>query len=144
MKSKISDNIVAVGGNRGAAIFLSKGKEPVLINPKLKKDSSDSGEWCNWGDDNLFPQRLVKKVKDSGTAGGGLEVLTTAHFGMGIEIYEEIETEKGTELKKRALSKLPEIYAFFKRCQFNTELSDLIDDYEYFRFISKYIEINCL
>jgi len=133
MKSKISDNIVAVGGNRGAAIFLSKGKEPVLINPKLKKDSSDSGEWCNWGDDNLFPQRLVKKVKDSGTAGGGLEVLTTAHFGMGIEIYEEIETEKGTELKKRALSKLPEIYAFFKRCQFNTELSDLIDDYEYFR-----------
>lgn len=134
MSKKISDGIYAVGGNRGAAIFFSKEKGPQFSAPKINKDSTDSGEWCNWGDDNLWPQNLIRKLNKVGTAGGGLDVLTSAHYGVGIEIYQEVDNEDGTDttLVKRALSKLPEIQAFFRRCSFNITLSEIIDDSETF------------
>lgn len=134
MSKQISEGIYAVGKNRGAAIFLSKGKDPILNAPKINKDSSDSAEWCNWGEDNLWPQKLMAKLNKAGTAGGGLDVLTSAHFGAGLELYQEIEYAGGSDTKfiKRALSKFPEIQSFYRRCHFNITVSEIIDDFETF------------
>ncbi len=133
MSKKISEDIYAVGGNRGAAIYLSKGKEPQFSAPKINKDSTDSGEWCNWGDDNLWPQKLMSKLNRAGTAGGGLDVLTSAHFGTGCELYQEVPDDaEGVRMVRRPLSSFPDIQAFFRRCQFNLTLSEIIDDSETF------------
>ena len=132
MSQKISDGIYAVGKNKGAAIFFSKGKGPEFSAPKINKDSTDSADICNWGDDNLWPQNLMAKLNKAGTAGGGLDVLTSAHFGVGLEIYQEVDNDSGTDLVKRSLTKFPEILAFFRRCSFNITVSEIIDDFETF------------
>ncbi|MBG0515311.1 hypothetical protein I4P13_16215 [Elizabethkingia meningoseptica] len=129
--SKIADNVYAVGGK--AAVYLSKDKIPTHTPTPINKDASDSGEWCNWGDDNLYPQRLMRKVNDSGTAQGGLEVLKSAHYGIGFRLYEGVETDTGVNFRERLLSSYPDIQTFFDTVGFDIFLSEIISDYEDFR-----------
>ena len=53
------------------------------------------------GDNNLYPIEFEKKLKKSGTAIGGLEVLTSAHYGTSFSLFEEIETDSGTDFKNK-------------------------------------------
>ena len=132
MATKISDNVWVVGGK--TADYFSKEKNITHTPNPIKKDSSDSGEWCNWGDDNLYPQRLMEKVKLSGTAQGGLDVLKSAHYGAGFRIHEAIETEKGVDFRERHLTSknYPAIKTFFDETQFPIMMDDIVSDYEDF------------
>ena len=92
---KIDDNTYIINSGMGAVVRFGaagKDKTPAHSLPKLLPSSSDSEEWCNWGDDNLYPKRLMEKVEKVGAAVGGLEVLTSAHLGTGLKIFELVET----------------------------------------------------
>lgn len=134
MAQKISDGVYAVGGKNKMAIYFSKGKDPVHSKNAIKKSWSDSGEWCNWGDDNLYPQRLMEKVKLSGTAQGGLDVLKSVHTGAGFRLHEAVQNEKGVEFIERYLTSknYPEIKEFFDETQFPIMMDEIVSDYEDF------------
>ncbi len=132
---RIAEGIYSVGGrNNGAAIFFNKVKDPQHSNFKANKpDSLIGGRWLPWGDDNLYPQEFEKKLKKTGVAIGGLEVLTAAHFGTGFQLYQGIETEEAITFKERLGSSFPEINDFFTRTKFNLTISEIILDYETWR-----------
>lgn len=127
---KINNSIYAISG--GAVItFNSAVKAPLHSAPLAHASISDNEEWCNWGEDNLYPKRLMQKVEKVGAASGGLEILTSAHYGTGIKIYELWETERGdAQFQEKIPSSVPEIYDFFHHTQFDLVLSDIIADYE--------------
>lgn len=131
---KIDQEVYIVGGN-ALVRFSSQAKgadiEPHSA-PKLNPEPTDAEEWCNWGEDNRYPNRLMQKVRMVGAALGGLEVLTSAHYGSGLKIFELMETQEDATFKERIPSSVPEIYDFFDRTQFELILSDLIADYECF------------
>lgn len=126
---QIHDNIYVTRNT--AVVFGAKEKGlPQHSQPKLQPSSSDSEAWCNWGDDNLYPKRLMEKIGKVGAATGGLDILTSAHYGMGIRIYELYETEGDAGFREKIPSAVPEIYEFFDATQFDLVISDLIADYE--------------
>lgn len=130
--NELAKGIIAVGKN---AVFVSADKNASHTNAKFKDESGliDS-KWLPWGDTNAYPQELMRKVKKSGTAVGGLEVLTAAHFGSGFKIYQQVEDEnENIILKERLTTKFPEIHSFLKRTKFDIVISEIIADYETFR-----------
>lgn len=131
---KLNQNIYIVGGKQKASVvqFNSKSADvPRHSQPKIKEEQGE--EWCRWGEDNTFPKELMEKVSRVGSAVGGLDVLTSAHYGTGLKIYELFETEDGdAQFREKIPSSTPEVYAFFQRTQFELTLSDIIADYETF------------
>ncbi|MFY7815746.1 MAG: hypothetical protein ACOVRK_11240 [Chryseobacterium taeanense] len=132
---EISKGIYAVGGlNNKTAVFFNKTTDPVHSTFKAKiTDSLISGKWLPWGDNNLYPQEFANKLKKTGVAVGGLEVLTAAHFGTGFRLYQGTETEEAIIFKERLVESFPAIAAFYYRTNFNITLSEIILDYETFR-----------
>lgn len=129
---KITENIYTVSGG-GVAIFSKDKNIPTHSQPKILPSNEDTDDWCSWGEDNLYPKRLMEKVEKVGAATGGLEILTSAHYGTGIKIYELWETERGdAEFQEKIPSSVPDIYDFFEETQFDLVLSDIIADYECF------------
>lgn len=128
---QISKNIYAIGSS--IVLFNKDKKMPMHTTPKTKKENGDGDRWCNWGDDNLYPQRFMRKLKNSGTAVGGLEVLTSSHFGVGFRLVEEVETEGLIDFRERSTNSFPEIAKFFQKTKFNILSSDIIADFEMFK-----------
>lgn len=85
---------------------------------------------CQWGDDNLLPQNLLKQFKKTDAAIAGFEVLKTAHFGNKFKLFQEIETETGVELRQRSINSFPEILDFFKATKWDKTISAIIHDFE--------------
>ncbi|WP_194299455.1 hypothetical protein [Chryseobacterium indologenes] len=132
---KIAQDIYSVGGKSNtAAVFFNKVKDPTHTNFKANNtDSLISGKWLPWGDNNLYPQDFEARLKKTGVAIGGLEVLTAAHFGTGFQLYQGVETEEAITFKERLASSFPEINDFFTRAKFNITISEIILDYETWR-----------
>lgn len=99
---------------------------------KISKPDEDS-EFSHWGVDNLYPQRFLEKFKKTDAAVGGLEVLTTAHFGNAFKIFKEEDVNGAIALKQQLLKNYPEIKSFFKITKFQKFLSGIILDYELWR-----------
>lgn len=131
----IAQDIYAVGSkNQGAIIAFNAVKDPMHSNFKVKNtDTLISGKWLPWGENNLYPVEFEAKLKKTGVAIGGLEVLTAAHFGTGFQLYQGIETEEAITFKERLASSFPEINDFFTRTKFNITISEIILDYETWR-----------
>lgn len=130
---RLNKDIYTVGGSGLSAVINFKGasKTEVLHStPKQQPSSSDTEEWCNWGDNNDYPRELMQKINKVGAAVGGLEVLTSAHFGVGVRVFELVETQEDLKYKEKAPSSIPEITAFFDRTNFDVMMSDIILDYE--------------
>lgn len=138
MSTKISDNIYAVGKNRVAMVF-SKTSGPVHSQVKIAKSNGDS-EICNWGDDNLYPLNFENKLKRSGTAIGGLEVLTTSHFGTGFSLYRETEEGAAEDYVSVPFFKYPAISQFFRKVKIDLFYKSIIEDYEKYRWaVTEYL-----
>lgn len=127
---KISEGIYSF--KSGEIVVFGKEKGPAQHTP-LRKNTENSGEQALWGDANLYPQEFVEKLNQTGAAIGGLEVLISAHYGMGFRLFQDIETEKGIEAKERLVTSFPEIHAFFKRTRWDIFLSEVVADFETFR-----------
>lgn len=128
---RINKDIYVINSGGGAVVnFGANKKLPIHSQPKMLPEQTDTEEWCNWGDDNLYPKRLMEKVTKVGAAIGGLDVLTSAHFGTGLKIFELFETDSDAVFKEKIPSSVPDIYDFFDRTQFDLVLSDIISDFE--------------
>ena len=131
---KIDNDTYIVGGN--SVVSFSGAAKDASAEPhsvaKINASATDSNNWCNWGDDNQYPKRLMEKVAMVGAALGGLEVLTSAHYGLGLKVFELVETEGDAEFREKIPSSEPDIYDFFDRTQFELVLSDLVADFECF------------
>ncbi|MEQ3501139.1 hypothetical protein ABMY20_15395 [Tenacibaculum sp. SSH1-16] len=125
---RISSNIYAVGNT--VSFFDKKSSRHTSV--KKKKGSNDTGEFSAWGEDNLSPQNFYKKLVKTDAAVGGLEVLISAHYGTGFKLYEEIETEKGVDLRERLIRSFPDIHSFFKQVRWQIFISEIVADYETF------------
>ncbi len=128
MAQKIAEGIY--GFSTGAVVFGGQKGIPTHTEVKKRKSNSDTGKVISWGDDNAQPQKFFKKLIKTDAAAGGLDVLTSAHFGTGFKLYEEVETEKGVELIERSISKFPRIYDFFERTRWQIFMSEIISDFE--------------
>lgn len=130
---QISKDIFIVGGDEMAMIKFETSQPTAHTNSRITTNNI-IGEYLPWGDHNDYPQEFGKKLAKTGVAIGGLDVLTSAHFGSGFKIYQQIETEKGVNLRERMLSSFPEIYNFFSSTRFNIVMSEIIRDYETWGF----------
>ena len=101
-----------------------------LSTPKTQKDSSDTDKYAVWGDSNLYPQEFTKKLNKTGAAIGGLEVLISAHYGLGFRLYQDVETEEGVTTRERLRSAFPDIDSFFKTCRWDVTMAEIIEDFE--------------
>lgn len=124
---KISNDLYLLENQSAVMLFDKKeGHTPV----KSKKDPSDTDKYAAWGDSNLYPQEITKKLNRTGAAIGGLDVLVSAHFGLGFRLFQDIETETGVVGKERLRTSFPEINAFFKGCRWDIALSEIVEDFE--------------
>lgn len=131
---KINDDIYVVGGaGRASAILNFKAVDksiPQHSAPKQLPSNTDTEDWCNWGDSNDYPRELMQKINKVGAAVGGLDVLTSAHYGVGLRVFEMQETDGELQYQEKAPSSIPEITDFFDRTNFELIMSDIIFDYE--------------
>ncbi len=128
---KLSKGIYSLGKN---AVFVSK--DVLHTDPKFKKETTlTGGKYLPWGEGDNYPNTLAEKLKKSGTAVGGLEVLTAAHYGIGFKVYQlQEDMNQDIILKECFLQKnYQEIYDFITKVKFNIFLSEVIHDYETFR-----------
>jgi len=65
----------------------------------------------------------MEKVAMVGAALGGLEVLTSAHYGLGLKVFELVETEGDAEFKEKIPSSEPNIYDFFDRSLYDHQIN---------------------
>lgn len=129
---KIANGIYSF--KREIVIFSQENKKiPQHTQVVKNKSSEDTEKVSAWGDNNLYPQDFVKKLNQTGAAIGGLDVLISAHYGMGFRLFEDIETENGVEARERIVTAFPEINDFFKRTRWDIFLSEIIADFETFR-----------
>lgn len=133
MAKELSKNIHVVGDT---VMFFSAGNNvPTHSQVKISEgDSLTGNRWLNWGDNNLYPQEFGEKLKRTGVAIGGLEVLTAAHFGTGFSIFQAVETDGIIQFKERTINADPRIATFYLNCNFNIFLSEIIEDFEHWRF----------
>lgn len=129
MNYKISEGIWSVGDNRAAIILNGVKGVPQHSQPKQVKSNGDS-DICAWGDNNLYPLEFERKLNKSGTAIGGLEVLSTAHYGTGFSLFKE----SGSDYIKVPIHEQEEIYQFFRTVKIDLFNKSIIKDYEKFRW----------
>ena len=129
---RIDEHTFIVGGN---TIIRTQQKNTPMTEPHSTAKLTDGSElgneaWCDWGNDNLYPKKLMEKLSKVGAAVGGLEVLKSAHYGLGLKIFELVETDEEAKFREKIPSRVPEIYDFFDRTQFELVMSDIVSDYE--------------
>lgn len=124
---KIDTDLYVFESKATAVLFDRKeGHTPVAI----KKSNSDTGRYASWGDGNTYPQDFTRKLNKTGAAIGGLDVLVSAHFGLGFRLFQDTETEQGVIARERLRTAFPQINAFFKFCRWDITLSEIVEDYE--------------
>ena len=122
---------IAFGTGSKTAFSFSKDKKS--SNTSVKTDDKTSGEVALWGEDNRFPQELLKQVNLNGTAGAALRVLKATHYGQGFHLYTEDTDPKGKVDKKVvSIKNYPEIQEFFRKTKMNRFWVETIADEETF------------
>lgn len=100
----------------------------------IKVEESGGGDVAKWGDDNLFPQTLMKSVRLNGSAGSSLRFLKATHYGQGFMLFTEEVSEDGKRDKKLvSLTAYPNIKSFFLKNKMNRMWLETITDLETFQ-----------
>jgi len=120
---------VAFGHGSSAVFSFGKGTDPkhTIVNPEDKT----AGEIAKWGDDNQYPQNLIKALNKNGAGGAALRILKSTHYGQGFHLFTKEVDEAGKQTKKIvAPNTYPEINDFFRRCKMNRFWTEDIADQE--------------
>lgn len=125
--TKINDNLYFLKGSATALLFDPKQGHSAS---KIKKSTSDTDKYASWGEENLYPQEVTRKLNKTGAAIEGLDVLVSAHFGLGFRLFQDMETPEGVTTKERLRTAFPEINAFFKNCRWDITMSEIVEDFE--------------
>lgn len=121
------------------AILYGKGNSPMaIVDFKGKSTNADSAAasvvlpyetssspWSWWGDDNLFPQNVMKDLEKNSIALKNLMKSRNVHYGRGLIAYREIDGVK-------EVVKDPEVVEFFRVNRLNLQQIEVIDSLEIF------------
>ena len=132
MKQKIvfENGTAFLTGAKAIATSYSKSDDATIEQIVIPKDFSSS-IWSPWGDDNLFPQNVLKDLETNSIALRALEKRKTVHYGRGILAYRD----KGIDslgAPVREVVKDPEVVDFLKINHLNFQWIDLIGSLEIF------------
>jgi len=132
MKQKIvfENGTAFLPGAKALATSYSKSDDATIEQVVIPKDFSSS-IWSPWGDDNLFPQNVLKDLETNSIALRALEKRKTVHYGRGILAYRD----KGIDslgAPVREVVKDPEVVDFLKINHLNFQWIDLIGSLEIF------------
>jgi hypothetical protein len=132
MKQKIiiENGTVFLPGAKAVATSFSKLDDATIEKVVIPKDFSSS-IWSPWGDDNLFPQNVLKDLEKNSIALRALEKRKTVHYGRGILAYRDKGIDSfGAPI--REVVKDPEVVDFLKINHLNFQWIDLIGSLEIF------------
>lgn len=85
-----------------------------------------------WGDNNLFPQDVLKDLEKNSVGLRALEKRKTVHYGRGIIAYRESSVIDATGNFKKEIVKDPEVVDFFKLNRLNLNWIQVIGSLEIF------------
>lgn len=115
----------------GTKALVTMGKKDGAKESTVLLGETETMPWSYWGDDNLFPQNVLKDLELNSIALRALEKRKNVHYGRGIVAYREIkDVVTGEEKKERV--KDPEILEFFRNNRINLQWIDLIGSLEVF------------
>lgn len=111
VKSTNGDVVHILPDGPSIAIFKSSTISPGIGEPATNKtehkptDEGDSIPWALWGDDDMFPIQLLRKLGNLGVAQSGIDINADLHYGAGIEWFKKEYVEgkivhKPTEVKQ--------------------------------------------
>lgn len=97
-------------GSNAAFNFKDKTIQHSVVNPSHNGETA----FAKWGEDNRYPNELLKATRLSGVAGGALEVRAAAHIGQGLKLYK-ITVENGKEKKElQSITDYEDVKKFFR------------------------------
>ncbi len=90
-------------------------------------------KWVKWGDNNDFPQKVIKEVYKVSAAPAALGFKIKAHYGTGLIMFKIDYDENGKEIiKPQKPSEHPEAKAFFKNSRIKRYLHEQVTDLVWF------------
>ena len=126
----IMENDVAFLPGAKAIVTNKAQADATTVQPVIPADFA-STEYSPWGDDNLFPQNVLKDLEMNSIALRALEKRKTVHFGRGIIAYRE-QPNLSTGVPDRIPVEDPDILEFFRINRLNLQWVDLIGSLEIF------------
>jgi len=130
MKQIIMQNEVAfMPGSK--AIVTNKANADVVTTQVVVPQDYASTDYSPWGDDNLFPQNVLKDLELNSIALRALDKRKTVHFGRGIIAYRE-QPNLTTGIPDRIPVEDPDVVEFFRINRLNLQWIDLIGSLETF------------
>ena len=130
----IEHNTIIGAQNGPQAVVSFKAKktgEESSSKVKVYTDKDSQG-FASWGDNNDFPQKLLKEIGKNGAALSGLRVLRRAHYGGGFVLCKEQIQDNKRSIELVALSSDSDLKAFFTKNQMKRFFKETILDLEYF------------
>lgn len=115
----------------GSAGIVGKGADApgaVSTSPVVK---AMGDEIAKWGDDNLFPQNVMKDVESNEVLFDTLTWKAKAWYGSGV-IYGHAELDEKTGEERFIRKKYPEVEAFLKRSNINRYALEALTDISFF------------
>ncbi len=129
MKQIIMQNDVAFMPGSKAIVTNKTSADAVKTQTVVPQDYSTT-DYSPWGDDNLFPQNVLKDLELNSIALRALEKRKTVHFGRGIIVYREVKDAAG--VAQRQPVEDPDVLEFFRINRMNLIWIDLIGSLEMF------------
>lgn len=125
---------VAITGQSTKALvsFASNNKSDANITSIILHTENEDGKIAAWGDNNDFPQKLIKKIRLNGAALSGLRVSRKAHYGSGFVLVEEKHEDGKRIIEQKCIHEYANINAFWKLNQMKRFFKETITDLEYF------------
>ena len=125
---------IAITGQDTKALvsFASSKSLEANVTSILVHTENKQGEIATWGENNDFPQQLLKQVRLNGAALSGLRVSRKAHYGSGFVLAEEAFEDGKRTVNQKSLHEYPDINIFWKKNQMKKFWLGTITDLEYF------------
>ncbi len=144
MSTVFYGDVAITGGNTKALVsFASTKSADSNVTSVILHTENTQGKIAAWGANNDYPQKLLKKIKPSGSLRSGLRVNRKAHYGSGFILFEEKHENGKRVLEQKCLHEYPEINAFFKRNKMKRFNKEIIADLEFWEMaIPEYVLSN--
>lgn len=121
---------VAYSDSLQAAFKLNPARDKKkIIVPDTKANAQTDGEIVMWGSDNLFPQRVLKEIRENTIVGTTLDKQARIAYEAGIEYGKK--SVKDGELKHEEVI-IPEVEAFFRRSKIHRYCISALRQFYYF------------
>jgi len=104
--------------------------EPAKKETKQTATDRGSLKWEPWGDDDQFPNNLLKKLGYLGVAQSGLDLNADLHYGVGVEWFKKEYTTEGKIAHKPIA--VPEWSSFCDDTNYLITHSDILQSLETF------------